>query len=106
MCLVSVESIYSTPPPYFISFYCNLGTKTTADNGDYSCASPKVIERADKFALSLVEFNKVFGASISFNAEITSSPGVNLTRVRISLEFKTAYKTRFGYMVIVIGYQP
>lgn len=29
-----------------------------ADNGDYSCTSPKVIERADNFALALVEMNK------------------------------------------------
>jgi hypothetical protein len=68
--------------------------------------SPKVIERADNFALTLVEFNKEPGSSISFNAEIKSSPGVNLTSVVITLQLKTAYATRFGYMVIAIGHQP
>ncbi len=38
------------------------------ESGDYSCVSPKVIERADNFALSLVEFNKEPGSSIMFDA--------------------------------------
>ncbi len=68
MLVTSVFTIYQDPPPYFNSFYCNLGTKTMAESGDYSCMSPKVIERGDNFALALVEFNKVPGANIWFNA--------------------------------------
>ena len=58
MGLVVVGAIYKEPPAYFNSFYCNLGTKMVTDSGDYTCTSPRVIERADKFALALVEFNK------------------------------------------------
>jgi hypothetical protein len=107
LCVISVNSIYSDPPPYFISFYCNLGTKTIAESGNYICTSPKVIERADNFALALVEFNKIPSVNVWFKAEITSLPGgVNVSSVDIRLEFKSAYTTRYSYMVVVIGYQP
>ncbi len=60
ICMVSVQNIYKDPPPYFNAFYCNLGTKTVTQNVsyDYFCTSPKVIQRADNFALALVEINK------------------------------------------------
>jgi hypothetical protein len=106
LCVVSVNSIYSDPPPYFISFYCNLGAKTMAESGNYICISPKVIERADNFALALVEFNKIYTFNIWFEAEITSSPGVNVSSVGIRLIFKSAYTTKYSYMAVVIGYQP
>ncbi len=106
MSLVLVTAIYKDPPHYFNSFYCNLGTKTIAESGDYTCTSPRVIERADKFSLALVEYNKESSADIWFTAEITSSPGVSLTSVKIRLDFKTSYITKYGYMVLIIGYQP
>lgn len=106
MNLVLVATIYKDPPPYFNSFYCNLGTKTMTDSGDYTCPSPRVIERADSFALALVEFNKEPLANVWFTAEIITSPGVSLTSVGIRLDFKTSYLTKYGYMVLVIGYQP
>ena len=68
--------------------------------------SPNVIAKADKFSLALVEFNKVSSANVWFTADITSSPGTGLTSVGIHLEFKTSYTTKYGYMVLVIGYQP
>ena len=77
-----------------------------AESGDYTCTSPRVIERADKFALALVEYNKESLTNIWFTAEITSSPGVSLTSVGIRLNFYSAYTTKYGYMVLVIGYQP
>jgi hypothetical protein len=103
--LVVVGAIYKDPPPYFNSFYCNLGPKTIAESGDYTCTSPRVIERADKFALALVEYNKE-SSNIWFTAEITSLPGVSFTSVGIRLDFKSSYTTKYGYMVLVIGYQP
>jgi hypothetical protein len=86
--------------------YCNLGTMTMSNSGNYICVSPKEIERADKFALSLVEFNKVPLINICFKAKVISSVGVNLTSVMVSLGFGTNYTMRYGFMVVVIGYQP
>ncbi len=77
-----------------------------ADSGNYSCISPKVIERGDKFGLSLVEFNKAYSKDVWFKAKVISTAGVNLTSVMVSLDFKTNYRMRYGYMVVVIGYQP
>ena len=77
-----------------------------AESGNYICLSPNVIERADNFALALVEFNKVPSVNVWFKAEITSSPGTNVSSVEIRLEFKTAYTTRYSYKVLVIGYHP
>ena len=106
MLMVIIAAIYKDPPPYFNSFYCNLGSKSMAEGGDYRCTSPRVIERADSFGLALVEFNKEPSANVWFTAEIITSPGVSLTSVGIRLDFKTSYITKYGYMVLVIGYQP
>ncbi len=65
-----------------------------------------MIGRADKFALSLVEFNKKSGVDINFQAKITSTAGANLTSVSINLVFTAAYITKYGYMVLAVGYQP
>ncbi len=60
-----------------------------ADSGNYACVSPGVIERADKFGLSLIEFNKVPSVNIWFEAEVITTPGVNLTSIMIKMSFKT-----------------
>ena len=78
---------------------------TLANSGDYSCVSPKVIPRADKFGLSLVEFNNGPSLSIWFKASVISAVGTNLASVSIRLSFTTSYTMMYGYQIIVIGYQ-
>lgn len=76
-----------------------------SDSGTFTCTSPRVIEQADRFALALVDFNKVLSVSVGFTAQIISFPGVGLTSVGINLNFMTPYTTKYGYMVLAIGYQ-
>jgi hypothetical protein len=56
--------------------------------------------------LGLLEINKIPSVNIWFTAKVITTPGANLTSVMINLEFQTNYTMRYGYMVLVIGYQP
>ncbi len=93
----------------FCLVYCNPGGVPQSVGTTYNCLSPKVIPRADKFGLSLLEMdvnsvNKT--GEVKFISFVKSPPGIDLSSVVIEISNSALHTIEYTYIVIVVGYQP
>ena len=85
---------------------CSIGYKNPSVNGAFTCPTPHVIPRTDKYGLSSVEITKSGSLKSQFTAYASPASSVNTTKFMIALTIIETDNVYFGFIILAIGIQP